>query len=59
MAETTPEPLGTRDDLVDIDKLTRWNLTLLPEASERDPLREKQESPFPWRNDLNSKIILT
>ncbi|XP_076445634.1 protein GDAP2 homolog [Babylonia areolata] len=58
MAETIPEPLGTRDDLIDINKLTRWNFTLLPEASDRDPLADKEESPFPWRNDLNSKIIL-
>lgn len=58
MAQTVPEPLGTRDDLIDINKLTRWNLTLLPEAIERDPLADEQESPFPWRNDLNSKLIL-
>ncbi|XP_025098493.1 protein GDAP2 homolog [Pomacea canaliculata] len=52
------EPLGARDDVINIDSLTRWNLTLLPEASERQNENEREQSPFTWRNDLNSKIIL-
>lgn len=52
------EPLGTRDDLVDVSNLTRWNLTLLPEVSERSIDTEKEQSPFSWRNDLNAKLIL-
>lgn len=56
------DPLGLRDTVVHLDSLTRWNLTVLPlamDADEQTPndINEKK-SPFPWRNDLNSKIVL-
>lgn len=56
------DPLGLRDNVVQIESLTRWNLTVLPLAAENEQTQsqEKEEklSPFPWRNDLNHKIIL-
>lgn len=54
------EPLGARSDVINIDTLTRWNLTKLPEFVENVPSVEDAEvkSPFPWRTDINSKIIL-
>ncbi|XP_050394787.1 protein GDAP2 homolog [Patella vulgata] len=52
------DPLGARDDLIDIDSLTRWNLTQLPEYVPREKEDEDKKSVFPWRNDLNGKICL-
>lgn len=49
------DPLGARSDCVDLKELTRWNLTQLPMTSED---KDADISPFPWRNDLNSKLIL-
>lgn len=49
------DPLGARSDCVDLEELTRWNLTQLPMTSED---KDADISPFPWRNDLNSKLIL-
>jgi hypothetical protein len=50
------DPLGARSDCIDIGELTRWNLTQLPMTLEED--EDAEISPFPWRNDLNSKLIL-
>lgn len=50
------DPLGARSDCVDLGELTRWNLTQLPMTSEED--EDAEISPFPWRNDLNAKLIL-
>ncbi|XP_071113143.1 protein GDAP2 homolog [Haliotis cracherodii] len=52
------DPLGARDDIVTVEQLTRWNLTQLPEYGERSNGENERSSPFPWRNDLNAKIIL-
>lgn len=49
------DPLGSRSDCVDLEELTRWNFTQLPMTSED---KDAEISPFPWRNDLNSKLIL-
>lgn len=59
----TTDPLGLRDNVVHIESLTRWNLTSLPMVAENDDqttsdTENKIVSPFPWRNDLNRKIIL-
>ncbi|XP_076079639.1 protein GDAP2 homolog [Mytilus galloprovincialis] len=51
------DPLGTRPTVVQIEDLTRWNLTALLETRENDNNSEDFH-PFPWRNDLNAKIIL-
>ncbi|XP_069126491.1 protein GDAP2 homolog [Argopecten irradians] len=64
MEETGPEfePLGARSKVVDIEKLTKWNLTQLPELVESIDSNSGEEveikTPFPWRSDLNTKIIL-
>ncbi|KAH9500144.1 Ganglioside-induced differentiation-associated protein 2 [Bulinus truncatus] len=51
------EVLGKRQEIVEPSTLTRWNFTkLLEQPKEYDPSEER--SPFPWRNDLNSKIAL-
>ncbi|XP_055889502.1 protein GDAP2 homolog [Biomphalaria glabrata] len=51
------EVLGQRHELVEPSQLTRWNFTkLLGQPKEYDPMEER--SPFPWRNDLNAKIVL-
>ncbi|KAK6987231.1 Ganglioside-induced differentiation-associated protein 2, partial [Biomphalaria glabrata] len=51
------EVLGQRHELVEPSQLTRWNFTkLLEQPKEYDPMEER--SPFPWRNDLNAKIVL-
>ena len=47
--------MGSRSDCVDLEELTRWNFTQLPMTSED---KDAEISPFPWRNDLNSKLIL-
>ncbi|XP_052807341.1 protein GDAP2 homolog [Mya arenaria] len=56
------DPLGARDHVVYVDNMTRWNFTVLPLASDDDSQNhsesEEKVSPFPWRNDLNNKIIL-
>jgi len=53
------EPLGARSNVIDIESLTRWNLTQLPEIVESGSSDGETEitSPFHWRADLNSKII--
>lgn len=51
------DPLGTRPTIVQIEDLTRWNLTALLETRENDNESEAYH-PFLWRNDLNAKIIL-
>ncbi|KAJ8311064.1 hypothetical protein KUTeg_011379 [Tegillarca granosa] len=51
------EPLGARPNIVEVENLTKWNVTQLPEYSENTNDVDKS-TPFPWRNDLNSKIIL-
>lgn len=51
------DPLGTRSNIVELENLTKWNVTQLPEYNESTDDVEKS-TPFPWRNDLNSKIIL-
>ena len=51
------DPLGTRPTIVQIEDLTRWNLTALLETRENGSNAEAFH-PFPWRNDLNAKIIL-
>lgn len=51
------EPLGTRPNVVQVEDLTRWNLTALLETRENESESEVYQ-PFPWRNDLNAKIIL-
>lgn len=59
--EGLPDPLGARDTVVHLENLTRWNFTHLPLIQEDNSESEKPESersPFIWRNDLNSKIIL-
>ncbi|KAL4233352.1 Ganglioside-induced differentiation-associated protein 2 [Mactra antiquata] len=57
------DPLGLRDSVVHVETLTRWNLTQLPlvtEDEDNDDCNqvETKVSPFPWRNDLNNKIVL-
>ncbi|KAL3882091.1 hypothetical protein ACJMK2_028462 [Sinanodonta woodiana] len=52
------DPLGARDETVLIETLTRWNMTQLPEQNDKSEAEEIPSSPFPWRNDLNRKIIL-
>lgn len=59
--EGLPDPLGARDTVVHLENLTRWNFTHLPlvqEGSSESEKPESERSPFVWRNDLNSKIIL-
>ncbi|WAR07785.1 GDAP2-like protein [Mya arenaria] len=60
--EGSQDPLGARDHVVYVDNMTRWNFTVLPLASDEDSQNhsesEEKVSPFPWRNDLNNKIIL-
>ena len=59
--EGLPDPLGARDTVVHVENLTRWNFTHLPLVQEDRTESDKPESersPFVWRNDLNSKIIL-
>ena len=51
------DPLGTRPKVVQVEDLTRWNLTTLLESRE-DENGSVEYHPFPWRNDLNAKIIL-
>ena len=62
-ADGEADPLGLRDTVVHIDSLTRWNLTVLPLATDTDDnnttdSEDEKKSPFPWRNDLNNKIVL-
>jgi hypothetical protein len=62
-ADGDADPLGLRDTVVHLDSLTRWNLTLLPLATDTDDdnptvAENEKGSPFPWRNDLNNKIVL-
>lgn len=62
-ADGDADPLGLRDTVVHLDSLTRWNLTLLPLATDTDDdnptvAENEKRSPFPWRNDLNNKIVL-
>ncbi|KAH3889005.1 protein GDAP2 homolog [Dreissena polymorpha] len=54
------DPLGARDTVVHTETLTRWNLTQLPMVSETQVPEEelKNQSPFPWRNDINNKVVL-
>ncbi|XP_041352655.1 protein GDAP2 homolog [Gigantopelta aegis] len=52
------DPLGARSDVIEVEKLTRWNLTQLPEYHETEQRQDGKTVPFPWRNDLNAKIIL-
>ena len=56
------DPLGARDNVVHPENLTRWNFTSLPmvedESGQTTQDNASQTSPFPWRNDLNSKVIL-
>ncbi|OWF51677.1 protein GDAP2 homolog [Mizuhopecten yessoensis] len=62
MEEEGPEPLGARSRVVDIEQLTKWNLTQLPEYIESIDSNSGEEveisTPFPWRSDLNSKVLL-
>ncbi|BFZ24838.1 hypothetical protein BsWGS_27877 [Bradybaena similaris] len=51
------DALGRRDDVVDSSSVTRWNFTKLLEHP-KEPSTDHESSPFPWRNDLNSKIAL-
>lgn len=58
--ELPPDPLGARDTVVHVENLTRWNLTqlpLVPDDSEINGSIEYQ-SPFPWNNELNNKVLL-
>lgn len=57
MEDPLQEALGTRPTVVQIEDLTRWNLTALLETRENGGESEVFH-PFPWRNDLNAKIIL-
>ncbi|ESO93247.1 hypothetical protein LOTGIDRAFT_232697 [Lottia gigantea] len=52
------DPLGARDDVIDVDSLTKWNLTQLPEYTPRESGDEEKQSPFPWRKDLNGKLCV-
>ena len=52
------DPLGARSDVVEVEGLTRWNQTQLPEYHETEKRHDGKMAPFPWRNDLNAKIIL-
>ncbi|XP_060077351.1 protein GDAP2 homolog [Ylistrum balloti] len=60
MEDEGPEPLGARSKTVDIEQLTKWNLTRLPEFIESidSPSDEEISTPFPWRSNLNAKILL-
>lgn len=59
MDGSSADPLGARDTVVYVDSLTKWNLTQLPMTEDTDSVgTESSVSPFPWRNDLNSKIVL-
>lgn len=60
--EGEADPLGLRDTVVHLESLTRWNLTVLPLANDTNDqnseVNVEKQSPFPWRNDLNNKIVL-
>lgn len=52
------EPLGKKQNVVDVADLTRWNFTQLLADEEEKPEDTGSKSPFPWRSDLNSKLVL-
>lgn len=57
--EESIDPLGARDNVVQVESLTRWNFTHLPLAAEDSDVKDDVvASPFPWSNELNKKIIL-
>ncbi|XP_013421898.1 protein GDAP2 homolog isoform X2 [Lingula anatina] len=51
------DPLGLRPHVVDIDTLTRWNKTEVP-AYEEVKDNSTQTVPFPYREDVNAKVVL-
>ncbi|KAL5010399.1 hypothetical protein ScPMuIL_012704 [Solemya velum] len=55
------DPLGAREDTVRVESLTRWNFTtelLEDDHDERGNIDKTLRSPFTFRSDVNSKIIL-
>lgn len=57
------DPLGAPSQFVDIDSLPSWSnvCEATQEDSHQNPVEKAQvsvRSPFPYRKDLNTKIVL-